>query len=71
MLDVQLSSDLGKLIPVVEAAARLGVHHKTVRRWISDGHLRGHKMLGDRRTFVDADAVEELREQLAQREEES
>jgi excisionase family DNA binding protein len=55
------------LIPVTVAAERLGVHEKTVRRWVRDGRLGGHRMLGDRRLFVDADDIEKLREQLAQR----
>jgi excisionase family DNA binding protein len=69
MLNAPSHSELGKLIPVAEAAVRLGVHHKTIRRWIRDGHLTKHRMLGDVRTFVDVDEVAELRHRLDQREE--
>ena len=33
-----------RLISVKEAAARLGVHEKTVRRWITGGELRAHRL---------------------------
>jgi excisionase family DNA binding protein len=61
-MSAQICSDLAKVIPVAEAAERLGVHEKTIRRWIRQGRLRPYQIAGDRRRFVDADAVEALRE---------
>lgn len=51
-----------KVIPVAQAAKRLGVHERTIRRWIKEGRLKPYRVLGDVRRFVAADEVEALRE---------
>lgn len=51
-----------KVITVAEAAERLGVHERTIRRWIKEGRLKPYRVLGDVRRFVDVDEVEALRE---------
>jgi excisionase family DNA binding protein len=51
-----------KVIPMVEAAERLGVHESTIRRWIGQGKLKPYRIHGDRRRFVSVDEVEALRE---------
>lgn len=63
----QTSPDLGKLITVAEAAARLEVSEKTIRRWIRLGRIDRHRLIGDRFTYVDAEQIAELRRQLDQR----
>lgn len=60
--------DVARLIPIQEAARRLGVHEKTIRRAINRGELQGHRMPLDRRVYVDADEVARLRELRDQRE---
>jgi excisionase family DNA binding protein len=55
-------ADMAKVISVQEAADRLGVHERTVRRWIREGRLKPYRVMGDRRRFVDAEEVEALRE---------
>jgi excisionase family DNA binding protein len=44
---------------VGEAAARIGVSPKTVRRWIASGHLNGYRM-GPRLLRVDPDDVDKM-----------
>jgi excisionase family DNA binding protein len=51
-----------KVIAVTEAAERLGVHERTIRRWIREGRLKPYKVFGDARRFVAVDEVEALRE---------
>ncbi len=51
-----------KVITVVEAAERLGVHHTTIRRWIREGRLRAFRVPADNKRYVSADEVEALRE---------
>jgi excisionase family DNA binding protein len=51
-----------KVITVAEAAERLGVHDRTIRRWIREGKLKPYKLAGDTRRFVSVDEVEALRE---------
>ncbi len=50
-----------RLVPVEEAARRLGRDRWTVFRWIRLGYLTPYKKRGDRRTHVD---VAELPEAL-------
>jgi len=45
--------------PVGEAAARVGVSTKTVRRWIASGQLAGFRM-GPRLLRVDPDDVDRM-----------
>ncbi len=47
------------LIPVVEAAALAGVHHRTLRQWIRAGKLAGYVRAGTR-LFVSRSDVEAL-----------
>jgi len=51
-----------KVISVAEAAERLGVSDRTIRRWIREGRLKPYRVMGDARRFVAADEVEALRE---------
>jgi excisionase family DNA binding protein len=44
---------------VGDAAARVGVSTKTVRRWIASGHLAGYRM-GPRLLRVDPDDVDAM-----------
>jgi excisionase family DNA binding protein len=44
---------------VGDAAARVGVSTKTVRRWIASGHLNGYRM-GPRLLRVDPDDVDSM-----------
>jgi excisionase family DNA binding protein len=60
--------DVARLITILEAGHRLGVHPKTIRRAIGRRELTSHKLPLDRRVYVDADEVEQLRELRAQRE---
>lgn len=53
-----------KVISVEEAAQRLGVHERTIRRWIREGRLKPYRVMGDVRRFVAVDEVEALREPL-------
>jgi len=55
-------ADVAKVIPVVEAAERLGVHERTLRRWIREGRLKPYRVMGDRRRFVSVDDIERLQE---------
>jgi len=57
-----LPTDLPKVISVEEAAERLGVHERTIRRWIKEGRLKPYRVMGDVRRFVAVDEVEALRE---------
>ena len=55
-------ADVAKVIPVAEAAERLGVHERTLRRWIREGRLKPYRVMGDRRRFVSVDDIERLQE---------
>ncbi len=58
-----------QLVPVDDAAAAVGVHRATVFRYIKQGLLKRYKAPGvDRRTFVDVDALRELRQRPPLRE---
>ncbi|MBV8913105.1 MAG: helix-turn-helix domain-containing protein [Acetobacteraceae bacterium] len=50
------------MITVAEAAERLGVHDRTIRKWIREGRLKPYRVMGDRRRYVSADEVEALKE---------
>jgi excisionase family DNA binding protein len=52
--------DLPRCLRVEEAAARLGVSTKTVRRWIYAGHLRAYRVDGRGLLLIPEDAVREL-----------
>lgn len=50
------------LVPLAEAAADVGVHRATVHRYIRLGLLKRYRARGvDRRTYVDVEALRELR----------
>jgi excisionase family DNA binding protein len=51
-----------QLVPVDEAARRLGIGRSTVFRYIRLGLLDAHRRHLDRRTYVDLDQLRELRE---------
>ena len=44
---------------ILDAATRVGVSTKTVRRWISTGHLHGYRM-GPRLLRVDPDELDRM-----------
>jgi len=51
-----------RLVPLSEAAADIGVHRATVHRYIRLGLLKRYRARGvDRRTYVDVEALRELR----------
>jgi hypothetical protein len=51
-----------KLVPLSQAAADIGVHRATVHRYIRLGLLKRYRARGvDRRTYVDVEALRELR----------
>jgi excisionase family DNA binding protein len=55
--------DLAKLMPIDEAAAREGVSRTTIYRLLRLGHLKKYRSPGvDRKTYIDADALREVRE---------
>ncbi|BBY52947.1 excisionase family DNA-binding protein [Mycobacterium koreense] len=48
-----------ELIGLNEAAERCGVHYRTIRRWVSAGHLEAVRV-GPRLLKVDADKLDAL-----------
>lgn len=54
------------LVNLQEAAERAGVHPKTVRRWISEGRIRGYRM-GPRFIRVDLDELAAMLEPIGGR----
>ena len=55
-------ADVAKVILVAEAAERLNVSPRTIRRWIREGRLKPYRVMGDVRRYVDVDEVEALKE---------
>lgn len=54
--------ELPKLLPIDDAAAQEGVSRTTIYRLIRLGHLKRFRAPGvDRRTYVDADALRQVR----------
>ncbi len=54
--------ELARLLPIDEAAAQEGVSRTTIYRLIRLGLLRKYRAPGvDRRTYIDADALREVR----------
>lgn len=49
------------LVPISEAAERSGFHVATLYRYIASGDLKRYRRKGDRRTYVDLDAIMELK----------
>jgi excisionase family DNA binding protein len=47
-----------------QAAARLGVHKRTVNRWITEGKLTAYHKPGDQHTFLRASEVGKLAKHL-------
>jgi len=43
-----------------EAAARVGKHPTTLRRWVRSRHLKTYKKVLDRRAYVSRAALDEL-----------
>jgi excisionase family DNA binding protein len=55
-------NELAKLMPIDDAAAQEGVSRTTIYRLIRLGLLRKYRAPGvDRRTYIDADALREVR----------
>jgi hypothetical protein len=51
-----------RLVPLSQAATDIGVHRATIHRYIRLGLLKRYRAPGvDRRTYVDVDALRELR----------
>jgi len=51
-------------LSIRESALRMGVSEKTIRRWISDGVIRGNRV-GPRLIRVDAASLETIGRPLA------
>jgi excisionase family DNA binding protein len=53
----------GRPYTATEVAAALGVHRKTVRRWLGDGRLKGFKLPGhpQQRWYVTQEEMERIR----------
>lgn len=49
-----------KMLTLAEAAEHAGVHTKTLRRRIADGHLTAYRMAGSRLIRVKADDLDAL-----------
>lgn len=45
-----------------EAAEVTGVSRRLLQKWVSDGKLKRWKIEGDRKLYVDLDAIKKLRE---------
>jgi excisionase family DNA binding protein len=45
-----------------EVAQELGIHRRTLQRWIYEGKLTPYRIEGDRRRYLDIEEVERLRE---------
>lgn len=48
-----------QLIPLRDAAAQLGVHPRTLRRYITEGRITGYR-IGDRRVVLDVADLDQL-----------
>lgn len=48
-----------RLASLQDAGAHAGVHHKTIRRWISEGRIHGYR-LGARFIRVDLDEIDAM-----------
>ncbi|MCV7204656.1 excisionase family DNA-binding protein [Mycolicibacterium peregrinum] len=48
-----------ELIPLTEAAKRLGVHYRTIRRWIAEGRIDAVRV-GPRMLKIDAAQLDRL-----------
>jgi predicted site-specific integrase-resolvase len=48
--------------PLSDAADESGVSRRTLERWLARGLLRRYTVMGDRRTYIDLDEVDKLRE---------
>lgn len=53
-----------ELLPIGEAARRLGVSVETVRRWDRDGLIRATRTLGNQRRFLTSE-IDRVRENRA------
>jgi len=57
-----MSDDLARLLPIDDAAAQEGVSRTTIYRLIRLGLLKKFRSPGvDRRTYIDADVLHEVR----------
>ena len=50
---------MGRKIPVIDGAYRIGISDKTLRQWIREGKITGYRV-GDKLLMVDVDEVEAL-----------
>jgi hypothetical protein len=51
-------------LPIVKAAAVVGVSRRTLERWVTEGLMHTFLVMGDRRTWVDMREVTRLRAPL-------
>ena len=58
-----LSGDMSdrRIVPISEAATAVGLTERTIYRYIRLGLLERYRTKVDRRTYVDLDALEELK----------
>lgn len=54
----------GRLTSIADAAEQFGVHHSTIRRYISQGRIAGYR-LGPRMIRVDLDELDAMLRPLA------
>ena len=50
---------MGRKIPVIEGAYRIGITDKTLRTWIREGKITGYRV-GTKLLMVDVDEVDQL-----------
>jgi DNA-binding transcriptional MerR regulator len=50
-----------RIVPISEAAKAVGLSEWTIRRYVRLGLLKKYRTPTDRRTYVDLEALEELR----------
>lgn len=58
------ASDIPRYVSIADAADAFGVHHSTIRRWISEGRIRGYRF-GERIIRVCLTEIEESATPLA------
>ncbi len=59
-----LADTMPKVMTITDAAKRLHVDERTIRRWIKAGTLKPYRMMGKLNLFVAVDEVEALKEPI-------